>query len=177
MEDVPPPPILRDYAQPDTTHFDSPENDLRIDAHVKINTVSPIVRDIAFNTINDYSVSSTLIPPTLEVNSPNTVDKLGVKGNDVQVSTILLGDNVSEKPTCSLNLVCYRSGAKGCVRVQIRVAKREYQEVARAGQSLIRTDREFFKALRNAYTNQMSGFWRRTLSLKQLSKVRLLSVS
>jgi hypothetical protein len=38
----------------------------------------------------------------------------------VNVPTI---DNLN-KPTCSLNLMCYRSGSQGCIRRQIRVASK-----------------------------------------------------
>ena len=91
---------------------------------------------------------STILPPTQRAVSP-TVDGLN-------------------KPTCSLNLMCYRPGSQGCIRRQIQVARKEYP-------GMIRTDQEFFHALHREYEQYICGFWRRYLSLKTLRQIRLLS--
>jgi hypothetical protein len=75
------------------------------------------------------------------------------------------------KPTCSLNLMCYRSGSQGCIRRQIQVVRKwgeGYPE-------MIRNDQEFFQALHHEYEQHICGFWRRYLSLKTLRQIRLLS--
>lgn len=68
------------------------------------------------------------------------------------------------KPTCSLNLVCYRSAASGCVSHQIRVARparfktvQHYRAVCTANPKMITTDDEFFYALREGYKKHMCG--------------------
>lgn len=84
------------------------------------------------------------------------------------------------KPTCSLNLVCYRSG--NCIARQIRVISEDrmddwlaYQMTKRQNQDLISSDRELFETLRRIYRTEMCGFWRRFFSLKTLRRLRLLS--
>lgn len=91
--------------------------------------------------------------------------------------------NSLNKPTCSLNLICYRPGSQGCVLQQVRVVSRErfeeenhYQKAVTKDQGLIQTDQEFFQAIRDEYTTNMCGFWRRYLTLKTLRHIRLLSV-
>jgi hypothetical protein len=88
------------------------------------------------------------------------------------------------KPTCSLNLICYRPGSQGCVLRQIRVISRsrfdtqgDYDRAVKEEEKLICTDRGFFKVLRQEYDHDICGFWRRHLSLKTLRQIRLLSVS
>ena len=87
-------------------------------------------------------------------------------------------------PTCSLNLVCYRSGGSGCKSHVIRVTKEsryenksDYTAALAANPSLITSDKDFFIALRASYETIMCGFWRRTFFLKTLRGFRLLSVS
>lgn len=89
----------------------------------------------------------------------------------------------TDKPTCSLNLVCYRGGTEGCVLRQIqtvlasRYPDKEAFELATKGNAqLIATDKRFFKDLRRMYSGEMSGMWRRWFSLKTLRGFRLLSV-
>jgi hypothetical protein len=90
---------------------------------------------------------------------------------------------VSKHPTCALNLVCYRTGTKGCELHQIQTIlesrfqdKKSFQLVLKERPSLIATDAQFFRALRDVYLQQMCGFWRKALFLKTLRGIRLLSV-
>ncbi|KAH7559724.1 hypothetical protein BM1_03358 [Bipolaris maydis] len=107
----------------------------------------------------------SVLPPTQTVSSPTT--------------------GTLTKPTCSLNLMCYRSGSQGCVRRQIHVlsqarlgiSRDDYSKIASVKNSggLIRSDKEFFAALHREYEHHICGFWRRYLSLKTLRQIRLLS--
>lgn len=87
------------------------------------------------------------------------------------------------KPTCSLNLVCYRSGAKGCDLLQIQCVLRSmfpgdasFDTVLEANPHLVHTDDRFFREVRRLYTTQMCGFFRRYFSLKTLRAFRVLAV-
>ena len=115
-------------------------------------------------TSTSVVIEPSVLPPTQTVTSP-TVDSLS-------------------KPTCSLNLMCYRSGSQGCIRRQIQVASRArwaastldlsekpLKEIA----SMIFDDRQFFHALHREYEQHIRGFWRRYLSLKTLRRIRVLS--
>jgi hypothetical protein len=115
-------------------------------------------------TSTSVLVQPSVLPPTQTVTSP-TVDSLS-------------------KPTCSLNLMCYRSGSQGCIRRQIQVAslarltastldvsEKPWKENA----SMILNDRQFFHALHQEYEQHIRGFWRRYLSLKTLRRIRVLS--
>lgn len=89
----------------------------------------------------------------------------------------------ASKPTCSLNLVCYRSGSSGCKLHQVQVTQsikfektEDFAKAIMADRDLITTDAEFFRALRRAYLSEMCGFWRRFFFLKNLRGFRLLSV-
>jgi hypothetical protein len=88
------------------------------------------------------------------------------------------------KPTCSLNLVCYRTGAAGCKLKQVHVVKKSgfknietFRAVLKKYPQLISTDRRFLQTLRDTYRKEMCGFWRRMLSFKTLRELRLLVVS
>jgi len=90
---------------------------------------------------------------------------------------------VSTHPTCALNLVCYRTGTKGCELHQIQTIlesrfedEEAFQLAIKENSSLIATDAQFFRALRDVYLQQMCGFWRKALFLKTLRGIRLLSV-
>ena len=90
---------------------------------------------------------------------------------------------VSTHPTCALNLVCYRTGTKGCELHQIQTIlesrfedKEAFQLAIKESSSLIATDAQLFRALRDVYLQQMCGFWRKALFLKTLRGIRLLSV-
>lgn len=89
----------------------------------------------------------------------------------------------TDKPTCSLNLVCYRSGAKGCELQQIhgiirsRCPSDESFDAAKAhNPSLIATDDQFFQEMERLYETKMCGFLRRHFSLKTLKAFQVLSV-
>ena len=91
---------------------------------------------------------------------------------------------VSKHPKCSLNLVCFRGGKTSCEFYQIQTvlesrfeSKNEFQKTIASLPSLIYSDPELFSALRDVYQNKMCGFWRKTLSLKTLRGIRILSVS
>ena len=95
----------------------------------------------------------------------------------------MLASNAA-KPTCSLNLICYRPGSQGCVLRQIRVISRakfakveDYSAAIEANDGIVSTDKEFFELLWKKYNERMCSFWRRYLSLKTLRRIRLLSVS
>jgi hypothetical protein len=90
---------------------------------------------------------------------------------------------ISTSPTCSLNLVCYRSRARGCKLGQIQtIAKSRFQDEAAFQKALterptlISSDLEFFQNLRKEYLGYMCGFWRRFFFLKTLCGFRLLQV-
>jgi hypothetical protein len=83
------------------------------------------------------------------------------------------------KPTCSLNLVCYRSG--NCISRQIQVASLKrtdastYMDMLIRNPELITSDRKLFEAFRRIYSSEICGFWRRYFSLKTLRRLQLLS--
>jgi hypothetical protein len=100
-----------------------------------------------------------------------------------QLQDMAMTDKDLEKPTCSLNLICYRPGTQGCVLRQVRVVDKQrfkhetdYEEAVEQDPDILETDREFFEAMRNEYNEHMCSFWRRYLSLKTLRIIRLLSV-
>ena len=87
------------------------------------------------------------------------------------------------RPTCSLNLVCYRDGAQGCVLVQIHTIlesrfsdTEDFKSELKKDSRLIVSDQAFFRKLQRTYWYEMCGFWRRYLSLKTLRGIRLLVV-
>ncbi|KAF2735619.1 hypothetical protein EJ04DRAFT_189418 [Polyplosphaeria fusca] len=91
------------------------------------------------------------------------------------------GIDVSTKPTCSLNLVCY---SRGCSMGQIRVttavrfqSDRQYKETLASHTDILVTDAQLFRRLRHVYRTDMAGFWRRWFSLKTLKRLRLLEYS
>jgi hypothetical protein len=87
------------------------------------------------------------------------------------------------KPTCSLNLVCYRSGAKGCDLQQIHCVLRSsfpdeanFHAAVKANPHLIHSDDQFFREIQRLYKTEMCGFFRRYFSLKSLKAFRILAV-
>lgn len=89
----------------------------------------------------------------------------------------------TSKPTCSLNLVCYRSGAKGCDLQQIHCVLRSsfpdeanFHAAVKANPHLIHADDQFFREIQRLYKTQMCGFFRRYFSLKSLKAFRILAV-
>jgi hypothetical protein len=88
-----------------------------------------------------------------------------------------------ERPTCSLNIVCYRRGAQGCVLrpLETILASRfesdaAFQETLAKNPQLVATDISLFRQLHRLYWREMCSFWRRYLSLKTLVGFRLLEV-
>lgn len=90
----------------------------------------------------------------------------------------------TDKPTCSLNLVCYRSGRDGCrlEQVQCTLASKfpagdqGLQSALASNPRLVYTDEAFFREMRRLFDGNMSSPWRRYLSLKTLKGFRILSV-
>ncbi|KIW02362.1 uncharacterized protein PV09_06184 [Verruconis gallopava] len=88
------------------------------------------------------------------------------------------------RPTCSLNVVCYRSGKNGCElrQVQTVLASRfknaeAFKKTCARNPQLISTDQRLFDELRRLYEKEMCGFWRRHFSLKTLRGLRVLAYS
>jgi len=88
------------------------------------------------------------------------------------------------RATCSLNLVCYRSGAKGCDLQQIQCVLRSnfstdesFRAATKSNKHLVHTDDEFFRDMQRLYKYKMCGFFRRYFSLKTLRAFRVLAVS
>ncbi|KAH6972108.1 hypothetical protein BKA56DRAFT_660140 [Ilyonectria sp. MPI-CAGE-AT-0026] len=86
------------------------------------------------------------------------------------------------KPTCSLNLVCYRSGANGCDLQQVQCILRskfnsddDFQSAIAANPHLIHTDVQFFDEIQRLFATEMSGFFRSYFSLKSLQAFRVLA--
>jgi hypothetical protein len=84
------------------------------------------------------------------------------------------GPNKMSRPTCSLNLICYRPGRQGCVLRQIQVISRArfytgeaYNATVKKNKQIVWTDVAFFKLLNREYNGHMCGFWRRYLSLSR----------
>lgn len=88
------------------------------------------------------------------------------------------------KPTCSLNLICYRSGAKGCKLGKVQCILRSrfpddesFEKAVRADEHLVYNDDLFFSETRRLYNSEMCGVLQRYLSLKTLRSFRILAVS
>ena len=146
----------------------------------------------AFGEPLDESVAGSLItssvipPPPTQLREQNLN---GItQGVEKQSTTWAAYQNtpeyVSTHPTCALNLVCYRTGTKGCELHQIQTVlesrfkdNQAFQNTVIENPSLISTDGKFFQALRDVYLGKMCGFWRRAFFLKTLRGIRLLSVS
>ncbi len=88
--------------------------------------------------------------------------------------------DVPQKPTCSLNIICY---SRGCSLGQVSVALRgkfesdsAFTDALAKTPRLITDDEQLFERLRDEYFRRMCGFWRRNFSLKTLRRLRLLCV-
>jgi hypothetical protein len=135
----------------------------------------------------------SLVPPVsnLPMGSP-LAEKTPVPGNMKRPGTSSItavpgpespGFYNTTKPTCSLNLVCYRSGARGCDLQQLQCVVRagfpsdgSFDSFVDANPHLVQTDDQFFDEMRRLYTTKMCGFFRRYFSLKTLRSFRLLAV-
>lgn len=143
-------------------------------------------------------VTSTVLPPlsTIPTHSPNPTvlgsEPLSLKSRSSTSSTAKTTTTPAQtrpayyntsKPTCSLNLVCYRSGAKGCDLQQIHCVLRSsfpdeanFLAAVKANPHLIHADEQFFREIQRLYKTQMCGFFRRYFSLKSLKAFRILAV-
>lgn len=152
-----------------------------------------------FKQINAFEVVSPTVATTQLVDSPLITPRIQLKKleptdpkdrgrTEKGVATSPSSQDtlhyITTKPTCSLNLVCYRSGARGCELHQIQTVKgsrfkddAEFQKVLVENPELISRDEQFFNALRDVYLGKMCNFWRRSFFLKTLRGIRLLSVS
>lgn len=129
---------------------------------------------------------SAISPPSTQLHEQNFPMDIS-EGSDDQPLDWAKYQNtpeyVSKHPICALNLVCYRTGTKGCELHQIQTIlesrfedKEEFQLAIKESPSLIATDAQFFRAIRDVYQQKMCGFWRKALFLKTLRGIRLLSV-
>lgn len=87
----------------------------------------------------------------------------------------------TEKPTCSINLICQRNGF--LQKYQIHVINKDrcatpdqFDSLITNVKGLIKTDSQFFKTVKRTYDKKMRGIWRRLFSLKELREIRLVSV-
>jgi hypothetical protein len=134
-----------------------------LDPPVTKNTVSTPLTSTSAEAVADQARTNESAPITMEETTPHGV-------YDVL------------RPTCSLNLVCYRGGSQGCIlrQVQTALASRfssdeAFHTAIKKNPQLITSDEAFFCELRRLYRD-MSGLWRRSLSLKTLRGLRILAV-
>jgi hypothetical protein len=125
------------------------------------------------NTSTWDNTAASLAPPIGGVPMSSPGARTPSKGSPYDIS----------RPTCSLNIVCYRSGAKGCELRQIQTVlesrfkgEEAFQKTCARNPHLITTDKQLFVEIRRLYTRSMCGFWRRHFSLKTLCRLRVLSV-
>lgn len=151
------------------------------------------------NTVTWVSIPKTttgLVPPVsqLPMSSPNVAQSSGIFDSPGIVHGQLAameppdrpnrGHYDITKPTCSLNLVCYRSGAKSCDLQQLHCILRSkfpssdrFQIVINANKHLVYDDEQFFREMRSLFDIHMSSFVRRWFSLKSHKAFRILAVS
>ncbi|OQE17832.1 hypothetical protein PENSTE_c019G09469 [Penicillium steckii] len=86
----------------------------------------------------------------------------------------------TEKPTCSINLICQRNGF--LQKYQIHVINKDrcatpdqFDSLITNVKGLIKTDSQFFKTVKRTYDKKLRGIWRRLFSLKELREIRLVS--
>jgi hypothetical protein len=122
-----------------------------------------------------------LTPHPPEEKQPSTTETITATVDEPSPATPHFYDVT--KPTCSLNLVCYRSGAKGCALLQVQCVLRSlfpddasFDTVLEANPHLVHTDDQFFREMRRLYETEMCGFFRRWFSLKTLRAFRVLAV-
>ncbi|KAH7091576.1 hypothetical protein FB567DRAFT_277472 [Paraphoma chrysanthemicola] len=138
--------------------------------------------------------ASGLAPPVVQnpMSTPLSRTSAEVVGDQIRTNkaaTNTKGEIISQgaydvlRPTCSLNLVCYRGGSEGCITRQVQTAlasrfssEEAFQATIAKNPQLIASDEAFFCELRHLYRD-MSGFWRRCLSLKTLRGLRILAFS
>jgi hypothetical protein len=150
-----------------------------VDTTGRMPTVLPPVPENQYS--QDGKDQNDQITQVIEV--PSSSRKIG-HNMFTEPSTSLANPDGTPKPTCSLNLICYRPGSQGCVIRQIQVVKRSlctdgkvFGALLSTNPDLIQTDEEFFQSLQTEYSKKMCSLTRRLFSLKTLRKIRLLSVS
>jgi hypothetical protein len=136
-------------------------------------------------TLHSPAWNGTTLAPADQPRTSTTSDAIETTASTAATLTSTsVSQNHLDKPTCSLNLLCYRPGYQGCVLKQITVIGRSrypnedaYNKALGENKNLVSSDEEFFQSLHAAYSRQMCSFWRRHFSMKTLQQIRLLSVS
>jgi len=155
---------------------------------------SPVEGDDEVNTMtwsSNPNPSSSLAPPVPQdpMRSPNIAHRTALMQGHNSESEVKASAHMAPsgpyditKPTCSLNLVCYRSGAKGCDLQQVQCILRSkfpdssaFQNTVDANPILVHTDQQFFREMRKLFDGHMSSFTRRWLSLKTHKAFRILA--
>lgn len=184
----PPPSILIDPsvldANEQTRRPQSPLNSMGLNTTTwasgseAISSLAPPVGNNPMSSPNPNTASSEAGIDDLVADKPG----VGQNGRGGPVPTQLAYYDVT-KPTCSVNLVCYRSGAKGCDLQQIQcilgskfTSQESFEYTLNKNPHLIDSDVRFFREMRRLFRNEMSGFFRRSLSLKSLRAFRILAV-
>jgi hypothetical protein len=185
-----------DQSSPQTNSFSSPNPSVEppmIDRYLMYE--SPIHLPI-HETIQDpnWLIMPGLTPPISRkpMNTPIMESPAEVSANQQRPDTLTPDLNIDAassnayditRPTCSLNLVCYRGGREGCILRQVQTvlatrfaAKEQFETAIKNNPRLTTTDEAFFNEPRDLYAD-MSSFWRRYLSLKGLTGFRILSVN
>lgn len=175
------PPRVTAFVQPSSA-FATPVNFLR----------STSLKHLEEPNSNKHNINLKPLPPTTLLvepfgpggfQSPFVLTPATEGADTSNASSFVTKTNLDQpgKPTCSLNLVCY---SRGCSMSQIRVTLREkfdkeddYQRTLANVPSLITTDHQLFRELREHYLKRICGTWRSHLSLKTLRRLRLLEVS
>ncbi|RJE19883.1 hypothetical protein PHISCL_07774 [Aspergillus sclerotialis] len=114
-----------------------------------------------------------------------TADKPGINLSFLPPRLTQDGDTVGKpfdtgKPTCSINLLCHRNGILQKYQVQVISKDRcagpnQYNSLIASNKRLIKTDIQFFKAVKKTYEKEMYGIWRTLFYLKTLREIRLVS--
>lgn len=89
----------------------------------------------------------------------------------------------TSRPTCSLILVCYRTGTGGPCTKQLQTTTSEkwlptvFSDFKAKNPSCVTTDQALFREMKRVYEQEMCTFFRRHFSLKTLRAFRILVVS
>ena len=121
--------------------------------------------------------------PQADLGQPPEPLLIDAKSQSLRTNSLQLLGYDTSKPTCAINLVCYRSGPGGCEMRQIQAIKKDrfedesiFLKIMKENPDWVLTDHQFFCRLRQVYLTEMCGLWRRSLSLKSLRRIRLLVV-
>lgn len=151
-----------------------------VEQHVKSvdQARAPLVPDEVFE------IDGTIVAEESSLDRPSSTEAQEIQ-HPLQppVKTLVTPSTESfSRPTCSLNLLCYRAGRDGCLQRQIQVvdvnlgSTIDAEKLQQQNPKLISNDEDFFLALHREYEQHLCGFWRRYFSLKTLRQIRLLSV-